>query len=139
MIYHKNEEIHSLIEKFEDSTATAAEWTHAAHLTAALWYAVHHDFDAAFDKMRAGIFKLNEAHGTPNTPTRGYHETLTVFWMKIVWNYKDKNEHLSLVEMANNLIKDCDSKLPLKFYSHEVLFSPAARARYIEPNLQNHI
>lgn len=88
MIFRENAEIISLIKKFEDCTATSEEWTHAAHLTAALWYLTHYDFDEALDKMRNGILKLNEAHGTPNTPTRGYHETLTVFWMKTVADYK---------------------------------------------------
>jgi hypothetical protein len=27
--------------------------------------------------VRAGILRLNTAHGTPNTDTRGYHETIT--------------------------------------------------------------
>ncbi|MEP6924094.1 MAG: hypothetical protein ABI954_06495 [Pyrinomonadaceae bacterium] len=137
MIYTKDEEVIELIKKFEDSAVTATEWTHGAHLTVALFYAVNHDFETALGKMRAGIFKLNAAHGTPNTPTRGYHETLTVFWLLTISEFLEKTkERDSLSKLANHLIETCgDSGLPLKFYSRDVLFSPAARANYIEPNL----
>jgi hypothetical protein len=139
MIYKTDDKIRLLIESFESCTVTAKEWTHAAHLTAALWYSLHEpDFETATAKMRDGIFKLNATHGTPNTPERGYHETLTVFWMHTVAdflvNIKDKN---SLTRLANELIETCsDSGLPLKFYSRDCLFSPAARAEYVEPDLK---
>jgi hypothetical protein len=138
MIYKTDGEIELLIERFENCSVTAKEWTHAAHLTAALWYCLREpDLETATAKMRDGIFKLNAAHGTPNTPTRGYHETLTVFWMRTVsdflGNIKDRG---SLALLANEVIETCgDSGLPLKFYSRELLFSPEARAKYIEPDL----
>ena len=138
MIYKTDGEIELLIERFENCAVSEKEWTHAAHLTAALWYCLREpDLETATAKMRDGIFKLNAAHGTPNTPTRGYHETLTVFWMRTVSdflvNIKDKG---SLASLANEVIETCgDSGLPLKFYSRELLFSPAARAKYIEPDL----
>ncbi len=141
MHFESDEEVELLIERFENCAVTAEEWTHAAHLTAALWYALHFELPEATNKMRAGIFKLNEAHGMPNTPTRGYHETLTVFWMRIVMDFLNKTEDKScLAKLANDLIAACgDSKLPLKFYNRRLLFSPEARAKYIEPDLKNFI
>jgi hypothetical protein len=138
MIYKTDDEIRLLIERFENCSVSEKEWTHAAHLTAALWYCLREpNFEAATAKMRDGIFKLNAAHGVPNTPSRGYHETLTVFWMRTVYdflvNIKDKG---SLAALANAVTEACgDSKLPLRFYSRELLFSPAARAKYVEPDL----
>ena len=138
MIYKTDGEIKLLIERFENCTVTAKEWTHYAHLTAAFWYCLREpDLETATAKMRDGIFKLNAAHKTPNTPTRGYHETLTVFWMQTVAdflvNIKGKD---SLTELANALIETCgDSGLPLKFYSRDCLFSLAARENYVEPDL----
>lgn len=138
MIYKTDGEIELLIERFENCRVTAKEWTHRAHLTAALWYCLREpDLETATQKMRDGILKLNRAHGVLNTPDRGYHETLTVFWMRAVADFlvmiKDKSSHARL---ANELIETCgDSGLPLKFYSRARLFSPAARAKYIEPDL----
>jgi hypothetical protein len=139
MIYKTDDEIRFLIERFENCSVTAKEWTHAAHLTAALWYCLSEpDLESAAAKMRDGIFKLNAAHGTPNTPTRGYHETLTIFWMRTVEGFLAKIKVKgSLAEMVNELVETCgDSGLPLKFYSRELLFSPEARAKYIEPDLK---
>lgn len=139
MIYKTDDDVKRLVERFENCSVSANEWTHAAHLTAALWYCLREpDLAAATAKMRDGIFKLNAAHGTPNTPTRGYHETLTVFWMRTVSDFlgKIKNKG-SLAETANAVVENCgDSGLPLRFYSRGALFSPAARAKYIEPDLK---
>ena len=37
--------------------------------------------------VREGILRLNAAHGVPTTPTRGYHETITRFYMHMVCDY----------------------------------------------------
>lgn len=139
MFFESDEEIALLVERFENCRVSAAEWTHAAHLTAALWYVARFDLPQAIDRMRTGIFRLNEAHGTPDTETRGYHETLTVFWTRSVAAFWLKaNEEKQLAEIANELIASCgDSSLPLRFYSRELLFSPAARARFVEPDKQS--
>jgi hypothetical protein len=139
MIYKTDEEIETLIERFENCDVTEKEWTHAAHLTAALVYLLQHDLKTATDKMRSGIYKLNAAHGTPNTPERGYHETLTVFWMQTVSDYLKKTplNKSDVTRLTNDLIKTCaDSGLPLKSYSRALLFSAEARARYVEPDLE---
>jgi hypothetical protein len=136
MTYKTDDEIKDLIERFENCTVTEEEWTHGAHLVAGLWYALHHDVDAATEKMREGIYKLNAAHGVPNTPTRGYHETLTVFWTATIADYIKNSAETSLVALANGLLENYPSSYPLKFYTRELLFSPAARAKYIEPDLR---
>lgn len=137
MSYRTIAEIAALIERFENCTVNAAEWTHAAHLTAAAWYVLHHDLPEAINKMRAGILRLNEAHGTPNTETRGYHETLTVFWVRRAADFFGavKDENLSIETINEFIARHADSRLPLGFYSAEVLFSPAARARFVAPDL----
>lgn len=139
MIYTKDEEIAELVEKFESCRVTRDEWTHAAHLTVALWYALDHDRARATAKMRGGIFNLLNSFGVDLTKEMPYHETLTVFWMRTILDYLEKTEDQeSLVKLANGLIETCgDSGLPLKFYSRELLFSPAARANYIEPDLKS--
>ena len=140
MFFTKDEEIIWLVEKFEAGAIPRKEWTHAAHLTVALWYALDHDLDLAIEKMRVGIFNLLESFGVDLAKEMPYHETLTVFWMKTVFTYLENSRDCdSLVQMTNDLIKTCgDSGLPLKFYSRASLFSSEARAKYIEPNLENH-
>ena len=88
-------EVLSLVARFEDATLPQAEWTHAAHLTMALWYASRLPYDAALEAMRDGILRLNQAHGVVTTPTRGYHETITRFYMQVICGYVANEEKRS--------------------------------------------
>lgn len=138
MRFNDEKEIRDLIERFESCAVSANEWTHGAHLAAALWYVSRFDFETAIEKMRGGIFKLNLAHNTPNTPTRGYHETLTIFWLRLTAQFsrrRDDNE--SENELFNRFIEThADSSIPLQFYRRETLFSVEARSKFVEPDLR---
>ena len=136
MIYKTDEEVKKLVRAFEARTLSKDEWTHAAHLTVGLYYCLHCPFALAVNWMRDGIHWLNDAHGTSNTETSGYHETLTVFWLLTIEEFVGKTNCGGLAELANRLIESCDAKLPLRFYSRDLLFSAEARARYVDPDLQ---
>jgi hypothetical protein len=131
-------DILALVRGFEARTLPRAEWTHAAHLTVALWYLLQYDWPEAVERVRAGIRSYNEAHGIRATPTGGYHETLTVFWLRAVRAFldDDRNEARSLVALANELVERADKNLPLRHYTRERLFSPEARVTWVEPDLK---
>lgn len=137
MIYKTDEEIESLIRKFEDCSLPKAEWTHAAHLTVGLYYSFHNPAAIAKNVMTDGIYRLNDAHGTPNTETSGYHETLTVFWMKMLASFAETNKDEENLRLLTNkmLVFYDDAGLPFKYYTRERLFSVEARFNYIEPDL----
>jgi hypothetical protein len=139
MIYKTDEEVYLLAKAFEERTLSKADWTHAAHLVVGLYYCYHNPFGVAKNLMSDGIYWLNDAHGTPNSETSGYHETLTAFWLKTVADYLAKNgREKGLAVLANGLIESVnDTKLPLRFYSPERLFSVEARMIYVEPDLEN--
>jgi hypothetical protein len=135
--FRTTEEVLSLVRRFEDCTLPRAEWTHAAHLTVALWHLLQFDWPEASARVRARIKRYNAAHGIPTTPTGGYHETLTLFWLRAVRTFleAERNEARSLVRLANELAATADRGLPLKHYTRERLFSPEARAAWVEPDL----
>jgi hypothetical protein len=137
MIFTRDEEVNSLAAAFEMRTLAKSEWTHAAHLVVGLFYCYHHPAGVAKNLMRDGIYWLNDAHGTPNTETSGYHETITVFWLKAVADYLDAaGREKSLAELATGLLAACDDpRLPLKYYSRERLFSTEARKHFVAPDL----
>ena len=139
MIYKTDAEVNLLVKKFEERTLPKTEWTHAAHLTVGLYYCFHHPFGVAKNLMSDGIYWLNDAHGTPNTETSGYHETLTIFWLRTVKEFLDSRvKDDSLARLANDLVTYYnDTKLPFNFYSREYLFSAEARMSYVEPNLKS--
>lgn len=138
MIYKTDEEVNLLVKAFENRSLPKADWTHAAHLTVGLYYCFHNPFGIAKNLMSDGIYWLNDAHGTPNTETSGYHETLTVFWLKTIAAYLENHKtEKSLMFLANGLLESVDdTKLPLKYYGRELLFSTEARLKYVEPDLE---
>ena len=136
--FRTSEEMFELLRRFEDCTLPREEWTHAAHLTVALWHLLQFDWPEACARVRARIKRYNAAHGIVETPTGGYHETLTLFWLRTVRAYLDteRNEARALVHLANELAATHDKGLPLSHYTRERLFSPEARAGWVEPDLK---
>jgi len=138
LIYKADEEIKLLFDSFEKRSLLKEDWTHAAHLTVALFYCLNYPFGVARNLMRDGIYWLNDAHGTPNTETSGYHETMTCFWMTMVKDFLEtRRKDEGLAVLANDLVESYgDTKLPFKFYSRELLFSVEARLGYVAPDLK---
>jgi hypothetical protein len=136
--FRTTEEILALVRRFKDCTLPREEWTHAAHLTVALWHLLQFDWPEAVTRVRSGIKRYNAAHAVHTTPTGGYHETLTLFWLRTVSAFleAERNEARALVRLANELVASADKSLPLAHYTRELLFSPEARAAWVEPDLQ---
>ena len=136
--FRTTEEILALVRGFEDCTLAREHWTHSAHLTVALWNLLQYDWPEAVARVRLGINRYNAAHGIHATPTGGYHETLTLFWLRRVRAFLEggRNEARSLVSLANELAATADKSLPLAHYTRERLFSPEARATWVEPDLK---
>jgi hypothetical protein len=138
-LYHTRGELERLIAAFESCALPKPKWTHQAHLMVALWYNLHYDGDEALNIVRAAIQRYNAATGTLQTPTGGYHETMTVFWMWAVRTYlASAGREGSIVGLANGLLvsKYAERKFPFEFYSGERLFSWEARTGWLEPDIK---
>jgi hypothetical protein len=134
-IYKTENEIKLLIESFETGTISEKDWRHAEHLTVALYYLSNHDFCTALTKMRDGIFNLLRAFKVDLSKEMPYHETLTVFWMRTVDDFRKSKNGASMPEICRELIEKFDKDYPLRFYSRELLFSNEARIKFIDGDL----
>lgn len=132
-------EIEGLIQAFENCTLPRSEWTHQAHLIVALWYLTHYSELEATNCIRVRIQHYNLNIGIKTTIDSGYHETLTLFWVRIVCLYlATEGANSSLVDLANNLIQHCGKpSLPLEYYSRDRLMSWEARNSWVEPDLKS--
>jgi hypothetical protein len=133
------EEVAGLVSEFETGALPHARWKHREHLTIALWYLSRLDEAEATDRIRDGILFLNTCHGTPNTDTRGYHETLTRFWIGVVVKFlKESDAERSELELANQLIEAYADRGGLwrEYYSFDLLKSVESRRRWIEPDVR---
>lgn len=135
MKYKSESEILTLARAFENGTIPRGKWRHAEHLTVALYYVSHHDFETALTKMRGGIFNLLKAFEVDLAKEMPYHETLTVFWMRTIAAFARAKNGASIAEICNELIENFDKDYPLRFYSRERLFSDEARRNFAEGDL----
>lgn len=135
-IYENENEIRSLVKAFETGTISEKDWRHAEHLVTALFYLSNHDFETALAKMRGGIFNLLKSFGVDLSKEMPYHETLTIFWMRTVEDFKKSKNGASMPEICNELTVKFDKDYPLRFYSRELLFSDKARAEFVEADLE---
>ena len=120
-----------------DRTLPRDDWTHEAHLAACLWIVTERpDIDPDSD-MRGIISGYNAADGGINDDTQGYHETITRCFIHAVRLHLVMMGEVSLVERVNALLTSPFGQRdwPLGFYSHEHLFSVAARRTFIEADL----
>jgi hypothetical protein len=130
--------VRDVVAAFESLELPFTEWTHRAHLTVAAWYVLWYGPDAAVDRVRERIQRYNAAHGVAQTPTRGYHETITRFY---VWLVARRLERETLAEplaqIVNRVVDACeDREIPFAYYSRERLTSWDARTSWIEPDLR---
>jgi hypothetical protein len=128
-----------LVRRFLDRTLPTSEWTHAAHLRVGLWHIRNFPPAEALTRVREGIIRLNESHGTPNTDTGGYHETLTRFYLLYIGHFlavADPHGSRPLDELAAELIAHHGQRdLPLRYYSRALINSVQARRNWVEPDL----
>ena len=135
--YSSAAEIETFIRAFEECTLPRKDWSHAAHLTLALWYLLRRTEADATSCIRKGILSYNSANGIKTTRDSGYHETVTLFWIKLVSSYLSRVTEGSLVQLANGVIRAFGNKeLPFEYYSRELLLSLEARMRWVEPDLK---
>ena len=118
-------------------TLPRVAWTHEAHLGACTWIVRDRPDIIPEEQMRAIISGFNEAVGGVNDDSQGYHETITQVYIAAVRAHlRDIAADISLSAAVNALLLSPRGRrdLPLKHYSEELLFSVAARRRFVEPD-----
>lgn len=131
--YSSGDEIVTVVRGFESCTTGKDEFSHRDHLAVAVWY-LRLDQTQAADLMRASLHRFLDHHGC----RENYHETLTLFWIRIVnHSLKALTPDLSLLEATNAVVERLgDSRLAFEFYSKELVASDAAKQGWVEPDLK---
>jgi hypothetical protein len=131
-------DVDDLAARFVAATIPREEWTHLAHLAVGTWHVHRFGPDEALARLRVGIRRLNDRHGTPNSSTSGYHETVTRAYVQLLKELLAScpaemavRERLAMV-VSGPL---ADPNVLLKFYSRERLMSLLSRAEWVEPDI----
>ena len=132
--YKTDDEIRTFVSAFEACSFHPSEFRHYQHLTVALWYVWHFSPEEARARMTSGIRRLAETYGK-----MGYHETITLFWLRVVSNFAaERRGRMSLAATANALIESSNDKnLIEEFYSADLLATDRAKAEWVEPDLKS--
>lgn len=132
------EAIAHLTARVLDATLPRPEWTHAAHFAVALWCVRHRPDLAEAVRFREVILRLNDAHGTPNTDSSGYHHTITIASLAAARAVHDTHgEAAPLHAVLADLLAGPYGRTDwiLAYWSRERLFSVVARRGWIAPDL----
>jgi hypothetical protein len=136
MSFDSEKQLDDLWKAFSGGTLPKAKWTHHAHLAIA-GILVWRDPQSALALAREGILALNVAQGTVNSATSGYHETLTVFWIRTVTSFCERRRSQPRLHVVNEMFAQLPRDLFRQYYSFDVVQSQAARREWIEPDLKS--
>ncbi|TMA41764.1 MAG: hypothetical protein E6J82_11340 [Deltaproteobacteria bacterium] len=109
----------AFIDALKSGTLPNHQMNHAAHLRLALV------FRGQPEKAREILLKYVVRVGAQVK----YNETLTWFWLRAVNAHEGDLPALLRTQLA-------DTNLPLRHWSPELLWSDAARAQWVEPDLE---
>jgi flavin reductase (DIM6/NTAB) family NADH-FMN oxidoreductase RutF len=123
------------LDRWEAGILAKEQWNHAAHVAVGAYYAVRFP-DTAFERMRNGILRYNEAVGRVNSDASGYHETLTRLWslviMRVTQGFSDP--WLAVCHAVEHLGEERD--LHCLYYSFDVVRNAEARRTWVAPDLE---
>lgn len=145
--YHDINEIEAVVRGFEGCRTGKDDFTHAGHLTVAVWYLHNYTFEQAAARMRAGLFRFLDHHGVGQEK---YNETITLFWLRVVNAFAvaqsgsrrgtTKEQELNpeqFVSLANELIQTFgNARLIFDYYSESLIRSNEAKSAWLEPDLK---
>jgi hypothetical protein len=134
---HDESGIDDFIAAFEDGTLPKPRWTHAAHILTGACYVHAYGERAALDRMRGRVSAYNEAVGGQNTPTSGYHETITVLWIKILTAFRREHPSLTRAPFAVLAVEQFAAQKDIlsRYYDFDIIASQEARRTWQPPPL----
>jgi hypothetical protein len=121
---------HDLTLAFEALSLPKSEWTHEAHVVVCWATVARLGATEALAHLRTAIPRYNEATGTPNSDTDGYHHTITCYYVAAVGVLDGASLETVLADPS------CSRTAPLEHWSRERLFSVEARRGWVEPDLE---
>ncbi len=122
---------------FEAGSIPHTEWTHAAHVATAAGYLQRMPKQGALDAVRDGIQNLQKHFGVETTLERGYHETLTRFWLHTCDAFLQETGLMGLEGIrALVALFGRRSNLYREYYGYDVVRNAEARYGWVPPELQ---
>jgi hypothetical protein len=125
----------AFVQALEAGRVAPESFDHAAHVRLAYIYLCAGSVDEAAGRMKQALLDFLAHLGVG--PGK-YHETITRAWVMAVAHFMSESPpcHSAGEFIAANP-RLLDSRIMLKHYSAEVLFSPAARESFVRPDIRS--
>ena len=136
-MFHTDDEIKHITNGLLEQTLPKSDWTHAAHFAAALGLIQTWGYEKTKANIPNIIRQYNNAVGTVNSNSEGYHHTITLASLAAAREKFKIHKHAhTLYEITNILMSSAYGRSDwlLKYWSKTNLFSPAARKTWTEPD-----
>jgi hypothetical protein len=132
-------EIDAFLAAFEGCTLPKDRWTHQAHLLAGACYVYTFGEHAAIDRMRLCLSRYNESVGGKNTDASGYHETITIAWIKLLARLLRESPPTERTAFATLAVErfGTDRNILRRYYDFDLADSVEARRTWVAPTLAN--
>lgn len=122
------------LSRFQRNEIGGDEFHHREHLRLAYVFLRLYSFETASEKMETGLRNLLAHLGAPASK---YHHTLTEAWLRAVQHFMERAGPTADFEQFLGTAKQLlDKETMGTHYSTDLLWSEAARASFIEPDLQ---
>ena len=131
--FRSEEELDALMARIAAREMPNAEFSHRLHLAMA---ACTIFAGGSLDDIRNTILALNAANKVEQTPSGGYHESITVVWDALIRSHLATLETTRLGAVNSVLHKFNDKQVLLQHYSKERIMSWQARTSFVEPDLE---
>ena len=111
--YQNVQEIEAVVAGFEACTTPKEGFTHLSHLTVATFYLHTSNFEIAFEKMRAGLFRFLDHHSVDRSK---YNERVTRAWLKEIQTVLNQSgSDASLLSLTNTVLERLGTfRLPME-------------------------
>ncbi|WP_261842257.1 hypothetical protein [Aliamphritea ceti] len=122
------------VAQFEDCSLSPTHFNHRGHIRIAWLYLQNNVISVALDKLVTGIRRYA---GSLDAADK-FHYTITTALLQILVLRQAEckaSDWLTFIEMNSDLVTDAEQLL-LRHYRREVLFSDAAKAAWVEPDIQ---
>lgn len=128
----------AIVEAFKARTLPFADWSHQAHLATGLWHVATHGEEAAKGLLRDGIRAYNLSVGGVNTDMRGYHETVTMYFVWSAARFLERFPQTGLAARVNAYVEGPFGAKDgiFTFWTKERLLTPEARLAWRDPDIR---
>jgi hypothetical protein len=139
MIFADDAALAAHVDALLDATLPKARWTHQGHVAATAGLLLLHPALKLETALPGLIRRLNDSHGVPNNDSRGYHATITEFFIAALRDALARDDAaLPPHARVNALLAGplgTGKRIMAAHWSDALLFSVAARRGWVAPDL----